>query len=231
MFTFRYAKKLLILAAALLMAGLTIISVLLLFPQTEMVSQTTIDMTTTGWYNSDKFRAESGYWLDLDISSTGASVLHIVGQTVGEIFNVEGTTYRYSITIPSGDVYQVQVENKAGHYEWLIIWTPDENHITGNFYLKRRPSYFYPLVSFGAIMLVVGLVIIPSVIYMEYRTRQKAKLEYECPRCGKKVSIGLEKCPYCKIDLTKYWVRCKYCKKLYDSHYEACPRCGAPRED
>jgi len=226
-----YAKKLLILGVALLITGLIIIGVLLLFPQIETVSQTSVDMTTTGSYFSDKFRAESGYWLDLDISSTGPSTVHIVGQTVGEIFKVDGSTYKYSILINRGDVYQVQVENKAGHYEFFFFWTPDENHISGNFYLKRTPAYFYQLMSFGAIILVVGLLIVPVVIYMEYRTRQKAKLEYECPRCGKTVSIGLEVCPYCKIDLTKYWVRCKYCKKLYDAHYEKCPRCGALTED
>jgi RNA polymerase subunit RPABC4/transcription elongation factor Spt4 len=213
------------------MVGLTIIAFLLLFPQTEIVSQTIIDTTITGWYNSEKFRAESGYWLDLDMSSTGASALHVVGQTVGEVFRVEGSTYKYAVPISRGDVYQVQVENKAGHYEFLFIWTPDENQIIGNFYLKKKPDNFYQLLSFGVIMLVVGLVMVPTVIYKEYRARQIAKLTYECPRCGKKISIGLEKCPYCKIDLTKYWVRCKYCNKLYDSHYDRCPRCGAYEDD
>lgn len=231
MFTFPYAKKLLILGVILSITGLVIIGVLLSFPQVETVYQTSVDITTTGWYNSDKFRAESGYWLDLDISSSGQSILHIVGQTVGEISKVEGSTYKYSIMISRGDVYQVQVENKEGHYELLFFWTPHENHFTGSFLLKRTPAYSYHLMSFGAILFVVGLVIVPAVIYMEYRTRQKAKLEYECPRCGKTVSIGLEVCPYCKLDLTKYWVRCKYCKKFYDSHYDKCPRCGAPTED
>lgn len=227
-FSFKYARKLLILGVALLIVGLLIISVLLLFTQPETVSEAPVDTTTTGSYFSEKFRAESGYWLDLDISSSGASTIHILGQTVGEIFKVDGTTYRYRVQTSKGDVYQVQVENKAGHTEWFgFVWVPDENHITGIFYLKRTPTYFYQLMAFGAIMLTAGLLTVPAVIYMEYRARQRAKLIYECPRCGKEVQIGSEVCPYCKLDLTKYWVRCKYCNKLYDSHLEKCPRCGA----
>jgi hypothetical protein len=116
--------------------GSVIIVFLSLFPQTEIVSQTAIDTTITGWYFSEKFRAESGYWLDLDISSTGASVLHVVGQIVGEVFRVEGSTYKYTVPISGDDVYQVQVENKAGHFEFFT-WVPHENHIIGNFYLKK----------------------------------------------------------------------------------------------
>jgi len=231
MFTFPYAKKLLILGGVLFTTGVVMVAFLLSFPQVETAYQATFDMTTKGWYSSDKFRAEGGYWLDLDVSSTGPSILHVVGQTVGEIFKVEGSTYKYSVPIPRGDVYQVQVENKAGHYELLFFWTPDENRFSGNFCLKRRTANFYQLVSSSVTMFVITSAIVPSVIYMEYRARQRAKSTYGCPRCDKTVSIGLEKCPYCKIDLTKYWVRCKYCKKLYDSHFEECPRCGASTED
>ncbi len=216
----------------MLIAGIIIIGVLFSFPQVETVYQISVDITTTGWYNSDKFRAESGCWRDIDISSTEASALHIVGQTVGEIFTVEGSTYKYSVSISRGDVYQVQVENKHGHHEWFgFVWVPDENHFSGNFHLKRTPEYYYSFLLSGAIILVIGLVLIPSVSYMEYQARQKAKREYECPRCRKTVSVGLKVCPYCKLDLTKYWVRCKYCKRLYDSHYDRCPRCGSPTEE
>jgi len=228
-FTVSYAKKLFILGLILLVIGLSIISYLFLFPHTETVSQTSVDMTTTGSYFSDKFRAESGYWLDLDINSSGASTIHVNGQTVGEIFRVDGTTYKYSVSISSGDVYQVQVENKAGHYSWFT-WIPDENYITGNFYLKRTSVYFFQLMPIGAILLAVGSLIVPITIYTEYNTRQRAKLLYKCPRCGKEVQIGLETCPYCKLDLTKYWIRCKYCNKFYDSHLEKCPKCGAETE-
>lgn len=182
MFTFPYAKRLLILGTILFVTGLVSIVLLFSIPQVETVYQTSVDVTTTGWYNSDKFRAEGGYWLDLDISSTGPSALHIVGQTVGEVFKVEGSVYEYSVRISTSDVYQVQVENKAGHYEWLFIWTLDLNHIIGNFKLRRAPIHYHQLLSVDAIMLAVGLVIVPSVIYMEHRERQKAKLQYECPR-------------------------------------------------
>ena len=137
-------------------------------------------MTTRGWYNSDKFRAEDGYWLDLAISSSGSSALRIVGQTVGEVFKVEGSVYEDSVRISTSDVYQVQVENKAGHYEEIYIWTLDENHIIGNFKLRRTPIHYHQLLSVDAIMLAVGLVMILAVIYMGYRARQKAKPEYGC---------------------------------------------------
>jgi len=75
----------------------------------------------------------------LDISSTGPSALHIVGQTVGEVFKVEGSVYEYSVKILTSAVYQVQVENKAGHYELIYIWTLDENHIIGNACMQTWP--------------------------------------------------------------------------------------------
>lgn len=179
MFTFSYAKKFLVLGVILFVTGL--VSIVLLFspPQVETAYQTSVDITTKGWYNSDKFRAEDRYWLDLDISSTGPSALHIVGQTVGEVFKVEGSVYEYSVKILTMAVYQVQVENKAGHYELIYIWTLDENHIIGNFKLRRTPTHSHQLLSVDAIMLALGLVMIPSVIYMEHRARQKAKLECE----------------------------------------------------
>jgi len=107
----------------LIALGLSVIVILTSFPQVETVTQNSFDLTTKQSYFSDRFRAESGYWLDLDITSTGASAVHVSGQVVGEIFKVEGTIYRYTVSIPQGDVYQIQVENKAGHYEWIIIWT------------------------------------------------------------------------------------------------------------
>jgi RNA polymerase subunit RPABC4/transcription elongation factor Spt4 len=232
MFVLPYAKKLFTLGVILLTAGTVVIGFLLLFPQAETVYQATVGVTTTGWFYSDKFRAEKGFWLELDISSTGPSILHVSGQAVGEIYNVEGSTYKYNIRIPAGDVYQVQVENKAGHSEWFgFVWVADENTFTGAFDLKRTPAYIPQLYLFSLVMLAAGALVVPTIIYMEYRERKRAKSVYECPRCKREVNIGLETCPYCKLDLTKYWVRCQYCKKLYDSHYDECPRCGSPTED
>ncbi len=226
-FTLVYFKKVMSIGLVLLVIGSSVISALLLFTTPQVVAGGSVDVTTQGSYFSDKIRSESGDWFEFDIISSGASSIHVIGQTVGEVFNVDGTTYKYSVPIPSGDVYQVQVENKAGHYEWVIIWVADDNHISGNLYLKRTPAYFFQLLPLGAILLAVGLVMIPSVVYMEYRARRGAKLLYRCPRCGKEVQIGLEACPFCKLDLTKYWVRCKYCNRFYDSHLEKCPKCGA----
>ena len=169
-FTFPYAKKILILGVILFVTGLVSIVLLFSTPQVETAYQTSVDMTTRGWYNSDKFRAEDGYWLDLAISSSEPSALHIVGQTVGKVFKVEGSVYEYRVRISTSDVYQVQVENKAGHARM---------HIIGNFKLRRTPIHYHQLLLVDAIMLAVGLVMIPAVIYMEHRARQKAKLEYE----------------------------------------------------
>ena len=226
-FTVSYVKKLLTLGIILLVAGALIISLLLLLTKPETFGETSVDLTTKGSYFSEKFRLESGNRIDLDINSSGSSTIHVIGQTVGEVFKVDGTTYKYSVPISTGDVYQVQVENKAGHYEWIIIWTPDDNHISGKFDLRREPSYYFQLIPLGLISIAVGLAIIPSMSYVEYKARQRAKLLYPCPRCTKEVQIGLQTCPYCKLDLTKYWVRCKYCNKFYDSHLEKCPKCSA----
>lgn len=229
-FTLPYVKILLILGATTLIIGSCIICFFILFPPVEVLSQISVDTVTTSSYFSEKFRAESAYWLELDISSSEASTIRVIGQTVGEIFRVDGTVYLYTVHFPEGDVYQVQVENKAGHSEWFS-WIPHENHISGVFYLKRKPVYFSQLISISAVFLLAGLLVVPIAVYMEYNARQAAKLLYKCTRCGKDVRIDTRVCPYCKLDLTKYWVRCKYCNKLYDSHHQRCPRCGAERED
>lgn len=229
-FALSYVKHLLILGIAALTIGSCMLCWTLFFPPVEIVYQILVDTITTSSYLSEKFSAESGYWLELDISSSEVSTLRVIGQIVGEIFKVDGTVYKYTVSFSETDVYQVQVENKAGRWEWFW-WVPYENHIYGIFYLKRRPTYFFQLIPVGTILLLAGLLVIPIAVCMEYNARQAAKLLYKCPRCGKDVRIDTRTCPYCKLDLTKYWVRCKYCNKLYDSHHEKCPRCGAERED
>lgn len=217
----------LILSIVLLAAGLSSLLAGFLAPNNETLTLTTVDTTTKGSYSSNKFRAEVGYWLVLDLSSSGPSTLRVVGQSAGEIFKIDGTTYKYTVTITAGDVYQVIVDNKAGHYEFFIFWTVDDNHYLGNLYLKATPSYLFPLKTMGEVLPIVGGLFIVGSVLLEYETRRRAKSVYGCPRCGKMVGTGLSTCPYCKIDLTKYWIRCKYCGKLYDSHLEKCPKCGA----
>jgi len=226
-----YAKKLLVLGIALLIVGSVIVVALTFFFQTEIVTVTSVDMTTTGSYLSDRFRSESGYWLDLSISSNASSTIHVKGQTVGEVFKVDGTTYVYTVPIHQGDVYQIQVENKANYYDWGTFRTVYvNNHISGNFYLKRSPVYLFPLMTLGGIFIAIGIVVIPVSLYVEHNARQRAESIFKCQRCGRNVHIGLETCPFCKLDLTKYWVTCKYCGKFYDSHLEKCPKCGAESE-
>jgi RNA polymerase subunit RPABC4/transcription elongation factor Spt4 len=129
------------------------------------------------------------------------------------------------VSISEGDVYQVAVDNNAGHYNF-IFWVADNNTISGDFYLRRNPVYLFALEATGATLLIVGVALVPSAVVVEYERRRRAESLYECPRCHKKVRIGVITCPYCKIDLTKYWVKCKYCGKLFDSHLEKCPKCG-----
>lgn len=225
-FVLSHGKKVLIIGLALLVAGASIVSALLLFPRTETVMSESVDTTTVWSYNSQKFRAEEGYWLDLSILSNASSTIHVIGQTTGEIFKVDGTAYVYTVRITAGDVYQVQVENKANYNYWFSTVYVD-NHIFGNFHLMRTPTYFFDLLMLGVNLLTAGFLIIPSVAFFEHRTRQRAKLLYQCQRCGKTVQTGIQTCPFCKLDLTKYWVTCKYCGKFYDSHLEKCPKCGA----
>jgi len=222
-------KKLSVFGIVLIVLGLSLVGLLLCFSPIEMVTQNSFDLTTKQSYFSDRFRAERGYWLDLDVTSDGASAVHVSGQVVGEIFKVEGTAYEYSVWIPQGDVYQVQVENKMGHYELLFFWTPDENHFSGNYYLKRDawyvlPSYIttFALVGVGSLMLTISV--------LGYRKeKQKAEMSRKCPQCGQTVAIDKKVCPYCGFDVTKS-VRCKHCNALYDSSLYKCPHCGARRE-
>jgi len=166
-----HAKKSLILGVALLITGLVIICVLLLFPQVETVSKTEIDMTTRSSYFSPSFRAEDGYWLDLDIHSTGNSTLHVRGHTRGEIFQIPGTIFEYKVPITAGDIYRIEVANNdEGHWSWFTWIDPIEINITGSFCLQMKPVYYHLLMSFGAIMLAIGLLIS---MYMEHKASQK----------------------------------------------------------
>jgi len=146
------------------------------------------------------------------------------------IFHLNGTVYKYTVPISAGDVYQIKVENRAGHNEgsWpFSYWVQDSNHYSGNLFLKRTPDYLSQLMKVGAVLVILGSLLIPSVFLAEYKARQRASLLYECPRCQKQVKVGLSTCPYCRIDLTRYWIKCKYCGKLYDSHLGKCSKCGA----
>jgi len=222
-------KKLSLLGIVLIALGLSVIVFLTSLSHIETVNQNTFDLSTKQSYYSDRFRAESGYWLDLDIATNGASAVHVSGQVVGEIFKVEGTAYKYSVRIPQGDVYQVQVENKMGHYEWLIIWTPDENHFSGNFYLKRNAWYVLPSYITAFALVGVGSLVLAFSVMGYQKDKRKAELSRKCPQCGQTVAIDKTLCPYCGFDVTKS-VRCKHCDALYDSSLYKCPHCGAKRE-
>lgn len=199
----------------------------------ETVNQNSVDVTTKDSYYSDKFRAETGYWFDLDIVSDGPSVVHVSGQIVKEIFKVEGTKYQYEVSISQGDVYQVQVENKKGHSEWFgFVWVPDDNHISGSIYLRRNVPVvdilgIYLLIP-AIILIVTGIsVVIVSTLILQQRKR-KAELSRVCPHCCQIVTKDMAICPYCGFDVTKS-VRCKHCDTIYDSSLYKCPNCGAKR--
>lgn len=222
-------KKLSVFGIILIGLGSSALAILTFFPQIETVTQNSFDLTTKQSYFSESFRAEKGDWLDLDITAAGHSAVHVRGQVVGEIFKVEGTTYKYKVSIPQDDVYQVQVENGMGHYEWLIIWTPDENHFTGNYHLRRTAWYVLPsyVTAFG--LIITGSLMITASVIGYREDKRKAETSRVCPQCSQTVAIDKTTCPYCGFDITKS-VRCKHCGALYDSSLYKCPNCGAKRE-
>lgn len=219
-------QEFLILGMALIVTGLAIIAMSSFFTA-ETVSHVTIETTTTSSYSSDKFRAERGYWLEFDVSTTQSSTVSVEGQTVGKIFEVSGYVFKYGASVSDGDVYFVKVKNNGGRWDWFT-WIPFDDHIVGHFSLKKPPAYYLPLVLSGAILVTIGAGVIPSVVYLERRARKRAESLYKCPSCRKDVAISSKVCPHCRIDLTKYWVRCKYCTRLYDGHIDKCSNCGAP---
>ncbi len=192
-----HANKALILAVVLMITGLVIVCVLLLFPQVETVSKTEIDMTTRSSYFSPSFRAEDGYWLDLDIRSTGNSTLYVRGHTRGEIFHALGTTFEYKVSITAENVYRIEVANNdEGHWGPLGWIDPIEINITGSFCLQKKPVYYHLVVSLGAIMLAVGLLIS---MYMD-KSRQKASSV--SPTLESSNRIGLRACGAIEIGIT-----------------------------
>lgn len=129
-------------------------------------------MTTRSSYLSPSFRVENGYWLDLDIHSTGNSTLYVRGHTRREIYQVSGTLLSTRCQLQL-EIYQIEVANNdEGHWSLLQGWIdPIEINITGSFCLQMKPVYYHLLMSFGAIMLTVGLLIS---MHMEHKARQKA---------------------------------------------------------
>lgn len=227
MFKVPYVKKLLVFGTILLVTGLVFLGIYLLNPTEGVMKQEVSATFQRQYYVTDRFRAENGYLLTVNFEC-GESILTVEGQSVKVIYKVQGTTYDYRVTIPSGDVYFIVIENN--NYtggSWFTPRTYMENHVTGEFSLTRTPSYVSQLEIAGAVLLVLGSVILPAALLVEAQTRRKVKTIYQCPRCRKDIRIGLSSCPYCRLDLTKYWVTCKYCGKLYDSHLEKCPKCGA----
>lgn len=226
MFKAPYVKKLLVFGIALLVIGLLLVISLNLFKPVEEVMKQDVDVTIKWkYYITDRFRVESGSWLNLNLGCA-QSALSVEGQTVGEIYRVEGMTYDYKIPIQSGDVYFITIEDKNVTYGFFsAVW--GECHILGEFSVTRTPSYVSPLETVGAVFLVIGSIILPVGLLVEFRTRWIAKRVFPCPNCRREVRVGFSSCPYCKLDLTKYWIACKYCGKLYDSHLGKCPKCGA----
>jgi hypothetical protein len=116
MFWSKNMKKIFVVGVVLVIASLLIMGVLFSSPHVETLKQTEVNLLTRHSYVSEDFRAENGYWLDLDIHTTDASTLYVRGQEKGEIYQVSGTTFQYRISIPVGDVYKVEVANNdKGH--------------------------------------------------------------------------------------------------------------------
>lgn len=228
MFWSKSMKTLFIVGVVLVIAASLMMSILFSFPQIETLKQVEVNFLTRYSYYSENFRAENGYWLDLDIHTTDASTLIVRGQQTGDIYQVSGDTFQYRIFIPVGDVYEVIVANNdKGHWHWFTWIDPIEINVTGNFYLRRTPTYCNVLMYSTVGMLLIGALATPLSIYVDYRTKQIAKSSRKCPRCGYTVSIGTKVCPNCGIDLMKYWIKCKYCRKLYNIDLGKCPYCGA----
>lgn len=163
-----------ILGVVLLIAGVIIISVLLVFPQAETMNRIEVDVTTRSSYLSPPFDALNEYWLNLNIHSTDNCTLHVRSDDLGDIFQISGTTFDDEIQIPTRDMYRVEVANDdKGHYNPLQGWIdPIEISITGSFFLQRKPLYYDLLLSFGAIMLAGGLL-----IYMRTDYKAHARVE------------------------------------------------------
>jgi hypothetical protein len=145
-------KKLLLLGIILFVLGLSVFVFLVSFPQVETIYHNSVDLTTQGNYYSDSFRAESGYRLYLNFTTSSASEVLVRGQVVSIMFDVQGTTYKYDISIPRDDVYQVQILNRnAG------LFTAYTNHYVGNFYLRRNAAYALPLYITALALVAVGI--------------------------------------------------------------------------
>ena len=218
-----------LLGMVLLILGSCVFALLPYSPPIETKNHQSVDLTSKNiYYNFDKIRAEKGYWLDLDITSDGASLVRVTGQIAGEIFKVEGTAYKYEITIPQGDVYQVQIENRKGHYDWFS-WTPDDNHIAGNLYLRgvgTVATYVAPLNIVAIVLSVIGILLVAVSIMLFMQQRRKAERSRVCPQCSQTVAKDKAVCPHCGFDVTKS-VRCKHCDAVYDRTLYKCPNCGA----
>lgn len=221
-------KKSLFIGIILLGLGLLIIGLVAYLQPKDTFKLFSFDVATTQSYYSDKFNGETGDLLHLEINTNGSSVVHVTGQVVGEIFKVQGTAYSYEVRINQEDIYQVQVENKAGHYEFFFFWTPDDNHIVGNVFDSRTAAYVTPLNITSIIVVVIGLVVSAISLFQYLQEKHKVERSRKCPQCGQIVKKDNPICPYCGFDVTKS-IRCKHCNAIYSSSLFICPVCGAKR--
>ncbi|UCG45723.1 MAG: hypothetical protein JSV58_02815 [Candidatus Bathyarchaeota archaeon] len=168
----------------MLIAGVVIMSVLWLFPPTEIVYLIEVDETTRTSYFSDSIDTStevslSKFLFDFDISTTGNSTLYVRriearGVRI-ELFHANAqTAFSEQVPVTVGHRFEIEIENDdKGYYNPLQGWIdPIQINITGSFALRRKPLYSDVLMSFGAIVLACGLL-----TYMRTEYKARARVE------------------------------------------------------
>jgi hypothetical protein len=146
-----YAQKLLVLGTVLSVIGLLLVSIGFFNLTEEVVKQEVNATFQRQYFVTDRFRGESQYWLNLNLDC-GESILTVEGQNAKVIYKVQGTTYDYKVTVPSGDIYFIVIENmNYSGGAWFTPRTYMENHVSGEFSLTRAPSYVSQLEVAGAV--------------------------------------------------------------------------------
>ena len=143
------SSKLLLIGLVLIMLGSCIAGSLAYFKPDETVAPHSFNLTTKDvYFNSYTVWGGEGYWFNLNITTDGPSILRVKGDVVGDFYTDQGTTYKYSVSLPQGDVYMVQVENCKRSYNGSA-WVTDEINIVGDWQLNRSAEYVTPLNVFS----------------------------------------------------------------------------------
>lgn len=144
------------------------------------------------------------------------------------VINQPNNRYVYIYRASSGSLFSFRTDEEADFY--FVFSNPQllfgsDRSITWSASYEYKPYAPYAL-PFGALLAVVGALLVLGETYVGLKRKQKMEKLRICPNCSQQVPIEKPVCQHCGFDISKS-IRCNYCNTIYDRSLPKCPNCGA----